>query len=167
MVPGTARVHRVEDRMRRLSASDRLPNGTQAGKAARQAAARALRVPIARRAWPSKRTLPVSLCKVPQMQLTRVGLLRPLGPIRPETFAVLHLGLDRLEGDEPTEALARLVDVEQRAGILLWNRPTMPCGATMTNTTISTPATSTLMAEEMVTRRYSCGPPTSTAPIMA
>ena len=40
----------------------------------------------------------------------------------------------------------------------------MPRGAAITNTTISTPATSTLTAEEIVTRSTSCRPPTSTAP---
>ena len=41
----------------------------------------------------------------------------------------------------------------------------MPWGATITKKTISTPATSTLAAEEMVTRSTSYRPPTSTAPI--
>ena len=31
----------------------------------------------------AKRTLPLSLCRVPQMQLTRVDLPEPFGPIRP------------------------------------------------------------------------------------
>ena len=86
------------------------------------------------------------------MQLTRVDLPEPFGPIRPEPLARLHLEVDAVQRDEAAEALAEPVDLQQRASSpFLWNRPTMPCGATITKATISTPATSTLTAEEMVT----------------
>ena len=92
--------------MRRFSASDRLANGRGSWK---------LRARPQRVRWcagspssvsPAKRTLPVSLCKVPQMQLTRVDLPEPFGPIRPEPLALLHLEVDAVERDEAAEALA-------------------------------------------------------------
>src|SRR5205807_8934575 len=92
-------------------------------------------------------------------------LARTVGPDQAEPLARLDFQLDVLQRGEAAEALAEALDVKQRAHRFLWNRPTIPCGAAMTKATISTPATSTFTAEEIVTRMYSCRPPTSTAPI--
>src|SRR6266851_3004591 len=91
-------------------------------------------------------------------------LARAVRPDQAEPLALLYLEVDRLQGDEAAEALAETGDLQQRRHRFLWNRPTMPWGAAITKATISTPATSTLTADEIDTRRYSCKPPTSTAP---
>ena len=64
---------------------------------------------------PAKMTLPVSLCSVPQMQLTSVLLPEPLGPIRPTPLAFGDVQIDVVERDEAAEALADLIDLQQRA----------------------------------------------------
>src|SRR5215470_12458725 len=91
-------------------------------------------------------------------------LARAVGPDQAEPLPGPHLEVDAVQRHEAAEALADPRDLQQRRHRFLWNRPTMPCGATITKVTSSTPATSTLTAEEMVTRMYSCRPPTSTAP---
>jgi ABC-type sulfate transport system substrate-binding protein len=65
-----------------------------------------------------------------------------------KALAVLDLEVDRFERDEAAEAFAETLYMQQRGHRFLLNRPTMPWGAMITNTTISTPATSTLTAEE-------------------
>src|SRR5262249_19099721 len=92
-------------------------------------------------------------------------LARTVRPDQAQPLALLDLQVDVLQRHEAAEALADLVDMQQRAHRrFFWNRPTMPCGARITNATISTPATSTLTAEEIVTRIHSCRPPTRIAP---
>ena len=66
--------------------------------------------------WPSKRTVPVSLCSVPHMQLTSVDLPEPFGPIRPTRSPGCDRQVDAVERDEAAEALAEILDVEQRLG---------------------------------------------------
>ena len=66
-----------------LSASDRRVERPRQLEAAGQAEVRALMRGQPVEPWPSKRTVPVSLRSVPQMQLTSVILPEPFGPIRP------------------------------------------------------------------------------------
>ena len=69
--------------MRTFSTSDSEPNGRGSWKL--RASPRRVRWCAARPSSgsPAKCTLPVSLRRVPQMQLTSVDLPEPLGPIRP------------------------------------------------------------------------------------
>src|SRR6478736_4043165 len=55
--------------------------------------------------WPSKRTEPVSLCRVPHMQLTSVDLPEPFGPIRPTRSPCIT---DRLRPSSATKPPKRL-----------------------------------------------------------
>ena len=128
-------------------------------------------------AWPAKRTLPVSLCSVPQTQLTSVLLPEPLGPIRPSRSPSVHVEVDAVQRDEAAEALADAFDLQQRGRLMRpaprcafarqrsSTRPTMPSGATMTKATSSTPTISRLTAEEMVTVAICCSEPSRMAPI--
>ena len=59
-------------------------------------------------------TLPVSFCNVPQMQLTSVLLPEPFGPIRPSRSPGCTSSVDAVERDEAAEALADIVDMQQR-----------------------------------------------------
>src|SRR5262249_14182814 len=92
-------------------------------------------------------------------------LARAVGPDQPQPLALVDLERDALQRHEAAEALADAVDLQERGHRFLWNRPTTPCGATITKITSRSPATSTWTADEIVTRMYSCRPPTSTAPI--
>ena len=92
--------------MRRLSATDMLWNGRGSWKL--RASPRWVRS-MRRQAVesrPSKRTVPVSLCSVPQMQLTSVLLPEPFGPIRPSRSPGCDVEIDAVERDEAAEALA-------------------------------------------------------------
>ena len=69
--------------MRRLSTSERLANGRGSWKLRASPKCVRLCAGAPSMTFPSKRTVPVSLCNVPQMQLTSVLLPEPLGPMRP------------------------------------------------------------------------------------
>ena len=58
---------------------------------------------------PSKSTLPASLCSVPQMQLTRVLLPEPFGPIRPSRSPCSTVEVDFVERDKAAEPLAQIL----------------------------------------------------------
>ena len=152
--------------MRRFSASDRLPNGRGSWK---------LRARPSRVRWcadspssaaPAKRTLPCSLRRVPQMQFTRVDLPEPFGPDQAEPLALLDLEVDRPAAPRSRRSACRDPSTCSSAVIASSSGTGRRCPAApaITKATISTPATSTLTAEEIVTLRYSCRPPTSTAP---
>ena len=57
-------------------------------------------------------------------------LARAVGPDQAEPLALLDLEVDAVERDEAAEALAEPATCSSaRHRFLLWNRPTMPCGA--------------------------------------
>ena len=95
------------------------------------------------------------------------ALARAVRADQAEPLARLHLEIDAVERDEAAEALADIVDVQQRAHDCLrarrrsCTRPTRPLGAMMTKTTSSRPTISRLTAEEMVTVAYCCAVPSS------
>ena len=60
--------------------------------------------------------MPVSFCSVPHMQLTSVDLPEPFGPIRPTRSPCATVEIDAVERDEAAEALADILDLEQRRG---------------------------------------------------
>ena len=64
---------------------------------------------------PAKRTVPPSLqASTPEMQLIRVVLPEPLGPIRPKRSPVRIVDRDVLERGEAAEPLGHAIDLEER-----------------------------------------------------
>src|SRR6186713_458094 len=118
------------------------------------------------------------------------------GTVRPDqadALAGLDRQVDAVERDEAAEALAQILDLEQRLGhqrapgrmfakmarrerqvgrppsetrsrMKSCTRPMMPLGATMTNPTRRRPTISRLTADEMVTVATCCSVPSSSAP---
>jgi len=112
--------------MRRFSASDRLAKGRGSWKL--RASPRRVRwwADSPSSASSAKRTLPLSLRKVPQMQFTRVDLPEPFGPIRPSRSPCCTSRSIDSRATKPPKALAETRDFQQRRHRFLWNRPTMP-----------------------------------------
>src|SRR5664279_2183457 len=98
------------------------------------------------------------------------ALARAVRSDQPEPLARLHLEIDAVERDEAAEALADIVDVQQRAHGRLQARhrsctsPTRPLGAMMTKATSIRPTISRLTAEDMVTVAYCCSEPSRMVP---
>ena len=88
------------------------------------------------------------------------ALARAVRSDQPKPLARLHLEVDVVKSDESVEALADIVDVEQRGHDPLrahrrsCTNPTRPLGATMTKPTSIKPTISRFTAEEMVTVAY-------------
>src|SRR5215207_953035 len=156
-MPAGPRVHRIEDRDAHVFGQRQAGEGPRQLEAARQPAARAL---MRRQAVERLVGEAHAACLVVQRAADAVDqrrLARAVGPDQAEPLARLDLEVDAVERDEAAEALAEAADLqERRHRFLFWNRPTMPWGAAITKATIRTPATSTLTADEIVTRRYSC-----------
>ena len=98
-------------------------------------------------------------------------LARAVRPDQAEALARRDVEIDAVERDEAAEALADLVDLEERRGhqrSLARRRsctsPTMPFGAMITKATSRTPTISRLTADEMVTRATSWIEPSRIAP---
>src|SRR6476469_3750552 len=91
---------------------------------------------------------------------------------QPEPFARLHFKLDAIERNKAAEALADVVDVQQRTHLPLlrarrrsWTSPTSPFGAITTNATSKRPTIRRFTGEEMVTEAICCSEPSRMAPI--
>ena len=139
--------------MRRFSARVRLPNGRGSWKLrARPSRVRWCAVsPVQRRPGEAHAALLVAQGAADAVDQGR--LARAVGPDQAEPLARLDLEVDLLQRGEAAEALAEARRRgAARSSLPPWNRPTIPCGAAITKPTIRTPATSTLTADEMVTR---------------
>src|SRR5689334_5910273 len=83
------------------------------------------------------------------------ALAGAVGADQPQPLARRHVDLDGVERDETAEPLAHAGDLQQhahgRARRRARTRPMMPFGARTTNSTSSTPTSSRLRAEEIVT----------------
>ena len=152
--------------MRRFSASDRLAKGRGSWK---------LRASPSRVRWCADSPSSASLGEAHAALLVAQGaadavdqgrLARAVGPDQAEPLALLDLEVDVRPARRSRRSACRARSTCSSAVIASSSGTGRRCPAApaITKATISTPATSTLTAEEIVTRRYSCRPPTSTAP---
>src|ERR1700674_4119013 len=100
------------------------------------------------------------------------ALARPVGADQAEALAGLDREAYSVERDEAAEALAEILDLEQRRGHYLLlrrscasTRPTMPFGAMITKATSRSPTISRFTADEMVTVATCWMVPSRMAPI--
>src|SRR3981081_4649645 len=102
------------------------------------------------------------------------ALARAVRSNQADALAFGDVQIDSVERDESAEAFAEAFDLEEgrdhfhpilrRRGC---TRPTMPFGAMMTKATSSTPTSSRLTADEMVTVATCCSVPSRIAPTTA
>src|SRR5262249_8829700 len=132
-----------------------------------QATARPLMRRQAARLTPFELHRPGFVLQRPANAITQRALARTIGPDQPQPFARLPLEIDAVERHEAAKSLTEFLDLQQRAHFALRARrrsctsPTMPLGATITKPINSSPPSSRLTADEIVTLAICCKVPSS------